>query len=204
MASASEPEQPPADPESSASFGLPPDFITRTPKQRREVVWALAQVRSRTRDPQAEAVRRSGVDGEPGVVPALTVALETDPDKLVKRHAAYGLASVADPAIIPPLRGALALPDRATKGHAILGLGRRRAREAVPDLVALLDDHYASLMAADALVAIGDERGLPAIRGAAGRGLPLRRHRLRRRVWALEAALGQPPSGEAPGLGSGA
>lgn len=195
MASEGEPEQAPAAPESSASFALPPDFITRTPKQRREVVWALAQVRSRTGDSHAETIRHSGEDGDPGVVPALTVALETDPDKLVKRHAAYGLASVADPAIVPPLRGALALPDRATKGHAILGLGRRRAREVVPDLVALLDDHYASLMAADALVAIGDERGLAALRQAAGRGLPLRRHRLRRRVWALEAVLGQPPSG---------
>jgi len=195
MASASEPEQAPADPAGAPSLALPPDFITRTPKQRREVVWALAQARSRTRESLVETIRHSGEDGEPGVVAALTTALEADPDKLVKRHAAYGLASVPDQAVVPPLRGALALPDRATKGHAILGLGRRRAREAVPDLAALLDDRYASLMAADALVAIGDEGGLAPLRQAAGRGLPLRRHRLRRRVWGLEAALGLEPSG---------
>ena len=192
---AAKPEQRAADSEGGASFGLPPDFIGRTPKQRREVVWALAQVRSRTCESLPETMRHSGEDGEPGVVPALTVALQTDPDKLVKRHAAYGLACVADDAIVPPLRGALALADPATKGHAILGLGRRRAREAVPELVGLLDDRYASLMAADALVAIGDERGLGGLSAAAGRGLPLRRHRLRRRVWALEAALGQQPPG---------
>jgi HEAT repeat protein len=177
----------------AASFALPADYDTRSPQERREIVWNLAQARSRRRGSLAESVRHSHDDGEPAVTPALTVALEDDPDRLVKRHAAYGLACIPDRAVVPPLRGALPLADRATKGHAIVALGRLRIREAVPDLVPLLDDRYARMLVANALVAIGDERGLVPLRQAAARGLPIRRHRLRKRVLALESALGQRP-----------
>ena len=104
------------------------------------------------------------------------MALEVDPDRLVKRHAAYGLSRIPDEAVAGPLIGALPLPDRATKGHAILALGRLRAREAVPDLVPLLDDRYARMLVANALVAIGDERGLAPLRQAATCRSPVRRH----------------------------
>jgi HEAT repeat protein len=168
--------------------------MTLPSKQRREIVWNLAQARSRRRDSLAETIRHSHDDGEPAAAPALTVALEDDPDRLVKRHAAFGLACIRDRAVVSPLRGALPLDDRATKGHAIVALGRLGAREAVPDLVPLLDDPYARMLVADALVAIGDERGLAPLRQAAARGSPVRRARLRKRVSALESALGQPPS----------
>ena len=181
--------------DSPGTFALPPDFFTLPPKQRREIVWSLAKARSNSRDSLAETIQHSNEDGEPAAIGALTVALEADPDRLVKRHAAYGLACIPDEAVAGPLIGALPLPDRATKGHAILALGRRRVREAVPDLVPLLHDRYARMLAANALVAIGDERGLEPLRQAAKTHVPVRRLQLRRRVWALETALGQHPPG---------
>jgi len=189
-----ESEHDPAPAERSGSFALPLDYFTLPPKERREVVWGLTQARSRSRDSLAETIRHSRDDGEPAVIPALTVALEVDPDRLVKRHAAYGLSYIPDRAVAPPLLGALPLADRATKGHAIMGLGRLRIREAVPDLVPLLNDRYARMLVADALVAIGDERGLAPLREAAAHGLPVRRFHLQRRVSALERALGRQPS----------
>ena len=190
-----ESEQRSAEPEPAGSFVLPPDFQTLAPKQRREIVWSMAQARSRPRDPIAERIRNARDDGVPAAIPALTEALEADPDRLVKRHAAYGLACIPDRAVVPALRGALTLPDRATKGHAILALGRLRVREAVPELLDLLDDSYARMLVADALVAIGDERGLVPLRQAAKRAFGVRRYRLRKRISALESELGQEPAG---------
>jgi HEAT repeat protein len=194
VASDGEPEQASAQPERAGSLALPRDFLTLPPKERREIVWSLAVTRSRPRDALSETIRHSNEDGEPAVIPALTMALEVDPDKLVKRHAAYGLACIPDQGVVPALRGALPAADRATKGHAILALGRLRVRDAVPDLLRLLDDRYARMLVADALVEIGDERGLAPLRGAAALGFPLRRRRLRKRVSALETALGERPS----------
>lgn len=189
-----EPEQTSVQPERAGSFALPRDFFARPQKERREIVSSLARTRSRSRESLTETIRHMYEDGEPAVIPALTVALEVDPDTLVKRHAAYGLACLPDQAVIPALRGALPSADRATKGHAILALGRLRVREAVPDLAGLLDDRYARMLVADALVEIGDEGALAPLRRAAARGSPFRRRRLRKRVSALEAALGDRPS----------
>jgi len=189
-----QPEASSTQPERAGSFALPRDFGTLPPKHRRELIWTLARTRSRERESAAEAIRHASEDGEPAVIPALTVALEVDPDTLVKRHAAYGLACISDQAVIPPLRGALSSADRATKGHAIVALGRLRAHEAVPDLARLLDDRYARMLVADALVEIGDEGALAPLSRAAARGSPLRRHRLRKRVSTLETALGERPS----------
>jgi HEAT repeat protein len=195
VAADSEPEQTSAQLERAGSFALPSDFLTLPPKERREIVWSLARTRSHRRESLAETIRHANEDGETAVVPALTVALEVDPDTLVKRHAAYGLACIPDQAVVPALRGALPSADRATKGHAILALGRLRVREAVPDLLLLLDDRYARMLVADALVEIADEHALTPLRHAASRGSPLRRHRLRKRVSALEIAVGNGPSG---------
>ncbi len=172
------------------ALALPDDFPSLPVRERREIVWRLAQRRSQRRESTAEAIIHAHEDGEPGVIPALTEALAHDPDAHVKRHAAYGLACIADQAVIQPLRGALTAPDRPTKGHAIGALGRLRAHDAVADLAALLDDGYARIAAADSLVAIADERALPALRQAASHGSPVRRYRLRRRVAALESAIG--------------
>ena len=188
------PEQTTAQPERADSFALPHDFLTLPPKGRREIVWSLARTRSRHRESLAESIRHAHEDGEPAVIPALTVALEVDPDALVKRHAAYGLACISDQAVVPALRGALSSSDRATKGHAIIALGRLRARDAVPDLARLLDDRYARMLVADALVEIGDESALVPLSRAARRGSPFRRRRLRKRVSMLEGAVGNRPS----------
>lgn len=193
MASDGQPEDAVASPQAADPFALPGDFLALARKQRREIVWELAQARSRSRDSLAETIRHSNQDGEPAVIPALTTALEVDPDRLVKRHAAFGLGRIPDKAVAGPLIGALPLADRATKGHAILALGRLRVREAVPELVPLLHDRYARMLVANALVAIGDERGLNPLREAANCLSPVRRFHLQRRVRALEAALGQAP-----------
>ena len=190
MASETEPEETQEQAGRAGSLTLPPDYMTLAPKERREIVWKLALKRSRHRESLDETIRHAGKDGEPAVIPALLVALEADPDTLVKRHAAYGLASIPDQAIAPALRGALPSADRATKGHAIVGLGRLRARDAVPDLARLLDDRYARMLVADALVEIRDEHALAPLRAAAARGSPVRRYRLRKRIAALETALG--------------
>lgn len=180
----------PTQPEADGALTLPPDFPNLPVRERREIVWKLTQRRSRHRESTAEAIIHAHEDGEPAVVPALTVALEVDPDTQVKRHAAYGLACIPDRAVVPVLRGALASTDRATKGHAVIAMGRLRAREAVPDLAGLLDDTYARFLAADALVEIADERALAALRQAASHGSPMRRYRLHKRVSALETTLG--------------
>jgi HEAT repeat protein len=190
-----DPEQAVAPRQPAEPFALPSDFTALAPKERREIVWELAQARSGSRDSLRETIAHSSQDGDPAAIPTLAMALEADPDRLVKRHAAFGLGRIADEAVVAPLIGALGLPDRATKGHAILALGRLKAREAVPELVPLLDDSYARMLVANALVAIGDERGLAPLRQAATCFSPVRRINLQRRVRALEAALGHSPAG---------
>ena len=180
--------------ESGDACTLPDDFLTLPVRERREIVWSMARRRSRHRESTAEAIAHAHEDGEPAVVPALTVALEVDPDTQVKRHAAFGLGCIPERAVVPALRRALASTDRATKGHAILALGRLHEPDVVPDLVRLLDDRYARMLVADALLEIGDERALAPLRGAAARGSPFRRYRLRKRISALERALAERPS----------
>lgn len=168
---------------------LPPDFPTLTPPDRREIVNDLARPRS-ARASTRERIVHTFEDGDRDHQPALTLVLELDPDRLVKRSAAFGLACIPDRVVVPGLRFALSLPDRATRGHAILALGRLRAREAVPDLAQLLDDSYGRMPAADALVAIGDESALPYMRRAAFQGSLLHRRRLHKRLRLLEARVG--------------
>jgi len=168
---------------------LPPDYPSLSQGERAEIVSEIAKPR-----PAGDTIRARIVEthesGERTHEPALTLVLEFDPDPRVKRTAAFGLACIPDRAAVPGLRMALGLPDRATKTHAIFALGRLRAREALPELVALLDDWYTCMSAADALVAIGDDRALPALSRAAGHGLPLRRRRLRKRVRLMESGAG--------------
>jgi HEAT repeat protein len=190
VASDSEPEQTSSQLKRAGSFALPHDFLMLPSKERREIVSSLGRTRSRRRASSAQAIQHWHEDGESEVIPALTVALELDPDAVVKRSAAFGLGCIPDQVVVPALRGALTSPDRATKAHAIYALGRLGAREAVPDLVLLLDDWYARIPAADALVAIEDADALGPLRQAAARGPCLRRRRLQKRVSALERAVG--------------
>jgi len=173
-----------------ASFALPADYLMLPAGERRAVVESLTERRTVRRDSLREVIAHHYEDGDPAVIGGLSIALELDPDRRVKRAAAAGLACIPDKAVIPALRGALSAKDRATKGHAIFALGRLGAREAVPDLVRLLDDSYSRTAVADALVAIEDEDALRALRRAAARGPRFRRRRLGQRVSALESALG--------------
>ena len=72
--------------------------------------------------------------------------------------------------------------------QAILTLGRLGARDAVPELIGLLDDWRCRLPAADALAAIGDRTALAPLQEVADRDVLWRRRHLRRRVAELEAA----------------
>jgi HEAT repeat protein len=173
-----------------ASFALPPDFLTLPTRERRAVVEDLARRRTIRRDSLRDVIAHTYEDGDPDVIGALSFALELDPDRVVKRAAAAGLGRIPSKTVIPALRGALSATDRATKSHAIITLGRLRAREAVPDLVRLLDDSYSRTAVAHALVAIGDEDALGPLRQAAARGPRFRRRRLQQRVSELESALG--------------
>jgi HEAT repeat protein len=128
--------------------------------------------------------------GDPAVIAALTLVAERDPDVAVKRSAFSGLARIPDPTAIPGLLPGLRSSDRATRAHAIKGLCKLRARAAVPDLVALLDDWYSAVLAARALVAIRDETALEPLRLASGGGWPWRRRQLRRYADELEEAVG--------------
>jgi HEAT repeat protein len=186
-----QPEAIPSAQDGASAMRLPRDFFTLPARERRELVWGFTQRRSHRRPSTREAIAHMHEDGDPAAVGALSTALELDPDTLVKRHAAFGLSCIPDQTVVPALLSALTFPDRATKGHAILALGALHVREAVPALLRMLDDSYGRIPAADALVAIADERALEPLRDAAARGSWLRRRRLRERVSALETALGQ-------------
>jgi HEAT repeat protein len=84
--------------------------------------------------------------------------------------------------------------DKATRIHAIIGLGELRSREAVEPLLELLDDPSCAGSAAKALVDIGDERALDPLRSAATSTRSARRQRtLRQAATELETRTGHPP-----------
>jgi HEAT repeat protein len=132
----------------------------------------------------------TALEGDPAMIRRLTAVAELDPDEAAKRNAVCGLSRMSDEAATPGLLIGLGTSDRATRRWAITGLEKLRARDAVPELVRLLNDLHLRHVAAAALVAIRDERGLPPLRAAARRGWPLTRRRMRRRVRALEQGLG--------------
>jgi HEAT repeat protein len=104
---------------------------------------------------------------DPAIIPLLAPLLEEDPDRSVRRTAAYGLRRTGDRSAIQPLIRALSDSDKATRIHAALGLGDLQAREAIEPLSELLDDRGCAEPAARALVEIGDERALEPLKRAA-------------------------------------
>jgi HEAT repeat protein len=104
---------------------------------------------------------------DPDIVPILAPLLEHDRDRSVRRAAAYGLRRTGDESAVQPLLRALSDKDKATRIHAIMGLGELRSRAAVEPLSELLDDRACARNAAKALVEIGDESALPALKSAA-------------------------------------
>lgn len=67
---------------------------------------------------------------DPAIVPILAPLLENDPDRAVRRAAAYGLRRTGDQSAAQPLLHALADTDKATRIHAAMGLGDLRSRAA--------------------------------------------------------------------------
>jgi len=133
---------------------------------------------------------------DPAIVPILAPLLETDPDRAVRRTAAYGLRRTRDQGAVQPLLRALTDADKATRIHAAMGLGDLHARTAVEPLSHLLHDPGCARAAATALVEIGDERALPALRRAADSA----RSRRKRKMFSdaafdLERRTGQQPWG---------
>jgi hypothetical protein len=121
---------------------------------------------------------------DPTIVSVLGPLLEENPDPTVRRAAAYGLRRTGDESAAGPLLRALADSDNGTRIHAVMGLGDLRSVAAVGPLSLLLDDRSCAGNAARALVEIGDERALAALRNAASSA----RSRCSRRKFARAAA----------------
>jgi HEAT repeat protein len=183
--------------ERSEAVELPVGFFEMPRRTRLRHMNALSARKAVRRKTTREWIAHRYEDGDPAVIPALTRVLEADPDTAVRRSAAYGLSMTADEGAVSGLLIALQSSDRATRVHALKGLGHMRARQAVPLLVPLLDDWYWGAAAARALVAVQDERGLMALREAAARAFPWRRHRLKRLAAELERELGSAQDGSA-------
>jgi HEAT repeat protein len=98
--------------------------------------------------------------------------LEKDPDTQVRFEAAKALVERADPTAAPVLVRALRDESSVVKGPAIVGVGKLQAREAINELVGLLDSpgFFGRRLAADSLVEIRDERAVPLLEHAAERG----------------------------------
>jgi HEAT repeat protein len=98
--------------------------------------------------------------------PVLVQALK-DIDDSKRSAAAWVLGSLQVPDTIGPLWAAAMdqASEASVRGHAIEALGRLQAQEAVPDLMALLNDPSAELRywAAYALGQIGDPTSIPAL-----------------------------------------
>lgn len=131
---------------------------------------------------------------DPAIIPILAELLEHDDDRSVRRAAAYGLRRTEDEKAVQPLLRGLADSDKATRIHAIMGLGALRARAAVKPVSELLDDRAYAVPAARALVEIGDESALPALKRAASSAAS-RRHQktLSEAAFELECRTGQRP-----------
>lgn len=103
-------------------------------------------------------------------IPALVKVLSTDPNDVVRAHAARALGEMGDAEVLNPLRAALDDDSERVQMWAMNSLGCLRDRESVPLISLKLehDDWGCRAYAADALGAIGDQRAIPALAKAAG------------------------------------
>jgi hypothetical protein len=133
---------------------------------------------------------------DPAIVPLLGPLLEHDPDPSVRRAAASGLRMTGDQSAVQPLLRALSDSDKATRIHAVMGLGDFQARTAVEPLSQLLDDPGCAQVAAKALADIGDERALAALKQAASSARSRRKRKMfSEATFELERSTGQQPWG---------
>jgi HEAT repeat protein len=170
------------------SFELPKGFFLRTEEKRK--LFAM-QIGNQWDDLDLRpGLLRPFSDVDPRAIPALTTVAEEDPLVSIRRTALSALRRTRDPAAIPALLNALKSDDPASRAQGIKGLEALKAREAVPALVALLDSKKDRTHAAEALVAIRDERALEPIRDAANRGWPRSRRILRAHAADLAKSVG--------------
>lgn len=103
-------------------------------------------------------------------IPALVKVLSTDPNDVVRAHAARALGDMGDPEALGSLRAALDDDSERVQMWAMNSLGRLRDRESVPLISLKLehDDWGCRAYAADALGEIRDQRAIPALAKAAG------------------------------------
>lgn len=176
--------------------GLPPGFFERSDEERQQ--WIRDLKGSQPQDQTARETLLWIVDSkrDPRAVPALTEIMQRDPSIPIQRAAVAALRGTGDPAAIPGIIIGLRSGDRACCLSAILGCRQLKAREAVADLIALLNNTQRKEFrqirehAADALVAIRDERAIQPLRAAATRGSPRSRRRLKRFADELASSLG--------------
>jgi HEAT repeat protein len=132
---------------------------------------------------------------DPAIIPILAPILESDPERSVRRAAAYGLRRTGDESAEKSLLRALSDEDKATRIHAAMGLGDLRSRAAVDPLSRILDDRSCAEAAASALVEIGDERALTSLEAAASSAKSRsRRRKLTLAAIELERRVGRLPT----------
>lgn len=103
------------------------------------------------------------------------VAAPSDPDPLVRRHAAWVMGESEDPAHVEPLVEHLTDPDARVRSAAAWALGEIKDSRAIEPLAALLRDDVAGVreMAVLAIGEIEDAAGLAAVRQAASAGVSI-------------------------------
>jgi HEAT repeat protein len=165
------------------------------PKSSRRLRRKAATYIATTKPGGGKAAMGSGATA-PAIIPILTPLLEGDADPSVRKAAAYGLRRTGDESAVPPLLRALSDSDKATRIHAAMGLGDLHSRAAVDPLSQLLDDSACARAAATALIEIGDERGLPALRRAASSATSRRKRKMfSEAAFELDCRTGQQPWG---------
>lgn len=103
-------------------------------------------------------------------IPALVEILSSDPNDIVRTHAAMALGEIGDAEALGPLRAAVEDESERVQMWAMNSLGRLKDRESVPLISLKLehDDWGCRAYAADALGEIRDQRAIPALAKAAG------------------------------------
>jgi HEAT repeat protein len=177
-------------------FELPPGFFERSDEERRQWIWDLRGGQPTGLTAREKILWTVDSTRDPRAIPALIEILERDGSVPVQRAALLALGGTKDPAAIPGLMIGLRSDDGACCLSAILGCQDLRAREAVPDLIALLantqrkDFRQLREHAAEALVAIRDERAIEPLRAVAKHGGLRSRRRLQRLADELASSVG--------------
>jgi HEAT repeat protein len=126
----------------------------------------LAYARDSSKSIQKGVMQGKVVDTDPAFTDMLLDALHNDTWARIRQLAGYDLADHNDPRVNPALIAALKDPDENVRAAAANSLGKRRATEAIPQLVDYMHgkttlDHQ---QGAEALGAMRDPSALEAVR----------------------------------------